>query len=93
MTAPRDETILKNIGVRIAQARKARGLTQQQVAEKIEASVVAVAYIETGKRWPRLGTLTSIAQVLQVDLQEFFIGVDEPAKASGRKYKLSDQEQ
>lgn len=38
-------------------------------------SVFGIAYIETGKRWARLGTLAKIAKVLRVDVEEFFRGV------------------
>ena len=33
-------------------------------------SVVAIAYIETGKRWVRLSTLDKIANALDVDISE-----------------------
>lgn len=63
---------MKEFGAHVAAIRKSRGLTQQQLAERIEMSVVAIAYIETGKRWARLGTLTKIANALEVDVAELF---------------------
>lgn len=63
---------MKAFGMRVAAIRKARGLTQQELAERIDMSVVAIAYIETGRRWARLGTLTKIANALQVDVAELF---------------------
>ncbi len=38
-------------------------------------SVVTIAYIETGKRWVRLGTLDKIAQALKVPVAELFKGL------------------
>lgn len=63
---------LSRTGLRVAAIHKSRGLTQQQLAEQIEMSVVAIAYIETGKRWARLGTLTKIANAVSalVDVPE-----------------------
>ena len=66
---------MKAFGKRVAEVRKSRGITQQALAENIGMSVVAIAYIETGKRWARLGTLCKIAKSLKVDVQEFFKGL------------------
>ncbi|MEJ0072742.1 MAG: helix-turn-helix transcriptional regulator [Candidatus Saccharibacteria bacterium] len=71
MTVP-EEKLLKAFGRRLAQARKSRGLTQQQLAEKLNMSVVAIAYLETGKRWARIGTLAKISQALKVNLKDLF---------------------
>lgn len=61
--------------MRIATIHKSRGFTQQELAEHINMSVVAIAYIETGKRWARLGTLMKIADALQVEIIDFFRGI------------------
>lgn len=66
---------MKAFGKRVAEVRKSRGVTQQHLAEQIGMSVVAIAYIETGKRWARLGTLSKIAKSLKVDIQELFKGL------------------
>ena len=70
-----EEKLMKSFGKQVAQVRKSRGVTQQQLAENIGMSVVAVAYIETGKRWARLGTLNKIARSLKVDIQDLFKGL------------------
>lgn len=75
MASTSELKLMKAFGMRVAAVRKSRGLTQQELAERIEMSVVAVAYIETGKRWARLGTLTKIAKVLQVDVADLFHGL------------------
>lgn len=67
-----EQVLMKSFGQQVARVRKSRGLTQQELAEKIGMSVVAIAYIETGKRWARLGTLNKIAGVLKVDIAELF---------------------
>jgi transcriptional regulator with XRE-family HTH domain len=70
-----EEKLMKSFGKRVALVRKSKGVTQQQLAENIGMSVVAIAYIETGKRWARLGTLNKIAKSLKVDIAILFEGI------------------
>ncbi len=70
MESAAEPVLLKRFGKRIAKLRKEKELTQQQLAEKVNMSVVAIAYIETGKRWVRLSTLYKIANALDVDISE-----------------------
>ena len=72
MSNAQEEKLLKAFGKRTAQIRKSRGLTQQNLAEEVGMSVVAIAYIETGKRWVRLSTLNKIAKALKVPVSELF---------------------
>ena len=67
-----ENELMKTFGKRVAVVRKSKGVTQQQLAESISMSVVAIAYIETGKRWARLGTLNKIASSLKVDIADLF---------------------
>lgn len=75
MSAISEQKLMKAFGKRVAEVRKSRGVTQQHLAEQIGMSVVAIAYIETGKRWARLGTLNKIAKCLKVEVQELFKGL------------------
>ena len=70
-----ENELMKTFGKRVALVRKSKGLTQQRLAESIGMSVVAIAYIETGKRWARLGTLNKIAKSLKVDIAILFEGI------------------
>lgn len=63
---------MKTFGKRVSEIRRSRSMTQQQLAEKVSMSVVAIAYIETGKRWARLGTLQKISKALDVTIKDFF---------------------
>lgn len=63
---------MQAFGKQVAGVRKSRGITQQQLAERVNMSVVAIAYIETGKRWVRIGTLDKIAKCLKVDIADLF---------------------
>lgn len=75
MSNAHEQKMMKAFGKRVAEVRKSRGVTQQQLAEAINMSVVAIAYIETGKRWARLGTLHKIARNLKVDVAGLFRGL------------------
>ncbi len=70
-----EQRLMKVFGKRVAELRKSRGITQQELAEDINMSVVAIAYIETGKRWARIGTLNKIAKRLNVDMSDLFKGL------------------
>ncbi len=75
MSNPKEEKLLKAFGKRLAEVRKSRSLTQSELAERVNMSVVTIAYIETGKRWVRLGTLDKIASALKVSVSELFRGL------------------
>lgn len=75
MSNAQEQHLLRAFGKRIAQVRKNAGITQQELAERLNMSVVAVAYIETGKRWVRLGTLHKLAKSLKVEVSELFRGL------------------
>lgn len=42
-----ENELMKTFGKRVAVVRKSKGVTQQQLAESISMSVVAIAYIDT----------------------------------------------
>jgi len=70
-----EQRLMKSFGKHVAEVRKSRGITQQQLAEDVGMSVVVIAYIETGKRWARLGTLNKIAKRLKVNISDLFLGI------------------
>jgi transcriptional regulator with XRE-family HTH domain len=58
------------VGKRISAARKAQGLTQEQLAEAIDKTVETVSNIERGVKLCGLATLEDIRKVLNVKLSE-----------------------
>jgi transcriptional regulator with XRE-family HTH domain len=70
----------KTVGIQIRLHRKARGLTQEQLAEKCNLSVHHISGIERGIHSPSLLTLEHIASVLNVQIYEMF-------NISGKKKK------
>jgi transcriptional regulator with XRE-family HTH domain len=63
----------KKLGKRIQELRKKKGYTQEKVAELISMEQNTISVIESGRNFPTLATLEKIANVLDVELSDFFI--------------------
>ncbi len=63
-----NEQLKAQVGSNIAALRKARGMTQAELAERISYSDKAVSKWERAESLPDVLTLTAIAQVLDTDL-------------------------
>jgi transcriptional regulator with XRE-family HTH domain len=70
------------MGQRIRELRRARGLTQQQLAHLVDVTVTAVSMWETGVRTPYLETASRLADVLGCTIDD--IAGRKPAKKRGR---------
>lgn len=66
---------LKAIGARIKEAREARGLTQEQLAELVSLSPTHMSVIERGVKGPRLETFVQIANGLSVTADSLLLDV------------------
>lgn len=66
---------LSMIGPRIQQERKARGMTQSVLAEKIAVSTKYISNIECGEKLPRLETFIAIANALKTDANSLLVDV------------------
>lgn len=75
MSKTNETKLLQTFGKRVAEVRKSKSVTQSELAEKVNMSVVTIAYIETGKRWVRLSTLDKIATALKVSVSDLLKGV------------------
>jgi transcriptional regulator with XRE-family HTH domain len=56
------------LAARVADQRRARGLSQQELAEMCATTQSAIARVERGVRPPRLDTLLRIAHALDCEL-------------------------
>ena len=63
------------IGKRIKQTRKAKGYTQEQLAEKMNVSIAYLSKVETGKIHLNLERLSEICGLLEVTEGEILNGV------------------
>lgn len=57
---------------KLKQLRQERGLTQQQLAEKLEVSRQTVISIENGRYDPSLPLAFKLARFLKVSIEEIF---------------------
>ena len=62
----------KLLGNRIKTIRKARNLTQEQLAVFVNIGTPNISYIENGKFAPSIDTLQKIAQALNVEPYELY---------------------
>ncbi len=64
----------EQLGSRIAERRRARGLTQGQIADRMGVSPQAVSKWERGLACPDLVFLDDLADLLDISLQELLTG-------------------
>ena len=67
-------SITKKFGLRIKVLRKARGLSQEDLAELSNLDRTYISGIERGLRNVALRNIESLAQALQVSISELFEG-------------------
>jgi transcriptional regulator with XRE-family HTH domain len=70
--------VSRQLGRRINQLRKLRGLTQEELAERAGISVSFLSMIERAERVPHLTTLAQLADALGITLSEAFAGLERP---------------
>lgn len=58
------------ISERLKQARITRGMTQEQVAERVMVSRVTLSHWENGKTLPDIASLISLSDIYQISLDE-----------------------
>lgn len=69
------EAVYSEIGKRIVAARKALGMSQEQLSANSGIDRSHVGFIEQGRRKPTLSTLFKIAKALDVNLEALFKGL------------------
>lgn len=74
------------IGRRIKQARKSNGITQEQLAERLDVSVGYISQMERGITKPNLEMLCGVCGVLNYDLGTLLTGC-----STGQSSYLSDE--
>lgn len=60
-----------NIGEKIKDYRKKAGLTQKQLAEKINRKEITIRKYESGEREPRISVIEDICKALNIPIDEF----------------------
>jgi len=62
----------RKLGQRIAALRKARKLTQEQLAEALGCSVEFISLVERGINAPSVAGLEKFAKILKIEVKELF---------------------
>ncbi len=66
------ESMKKLLGKRIKEIRNKRGLTQEQLAERVEINTPNISYIENGKFYPSYETFVGLVHALDIEPKELF---------------------
>jgi transcriptional regulator with XRE-family HTH domain len=66
------KTTKELLGARIKELRKAKGLSQEELSEKVGIDSKHLSRIEVGKSYPSLDTLERIANALNVEIKDLF---------------------
>lgn len=80
------------IGKRIQEERRKRGVTQQELAEKLGMTAKYISNIECGSKTPKLETFVAIANALQVDANTLLVdslAVSDEIRCSGLWERMS----
>jgi len=90
----KNEPVIKNFGKRLAQFRKASGLTQQQLGDKVGVSKRVIAYYEGETKYPPTHLIAPLSQALGVSADELLgikktqIALDPKLAALWRRIKV-----
>lgn len=63
---------LKAFGKRLSEIRKQKGVTQEQLADKVEVHRTYIGFIEQGKRNPSIANIYKISKALKIEIVELF---------------------
>lgn len=61
---------INTLGRKIQEARKKKGMTQKELAERLHVAPGTLQRYELGTRQPRLEALDEIANILEIDVWE-----------------------
>jgi len=85
-------TLKKQFGKRLTELRKAKGLSQEKLAELVNLSITSLSQIETGASFPKSETLEKFADVLKISMKDLFnfqeSNLSEMAREINKKIKF-----
>lgn len=82
----------EEISKKIKILRKSRGLTQQQLADRLNVKRATISNYEIGRRSPHLKELEAIAEALGVSLDHFGVGGDDVVDLIARARGIFESE-
>ncbi len=81
-----DKVLLQEMGKRIFMRRKSLGLTQEQVAERMNVSMQMISNLELGNKAIRPENLKRLCEVLRVSA-DYLLGIAKAEGAYGRLWE------
>lgn len=87
----RKQALMGLIGNNVRKCRMERGMTQEELANKINAAPSTIARIEGGSRMMSILSLQAVAQALNVSYDALLRGSDPDARLENILVKLSHQ--
>lgn len=86
-----EKAFFAQLGARIAEVRKAQGITQVQLAEVLSVSQQTINAYEVGRRRMPVSSLPTIARHLGVSIEELLGDTSAAARKRGPAPKLQQQ--
>lgn len=80
----KNEAFFRELGARIAAARKAQGITQVRLAEHLGVAQQTLAHYEVGRARVAASLLPVLAEVLDLSIDELLVG-QAAARAPGKR--------
>ena len=79
--------LIQSVGVRLGEIRRQRGLTQQEVADRLALTMRYVQRVESGESNLTLRSMAEFANALRVPLEELFVPPESRKRRPGRPGK------
>lgn len=87
------EDIIIQISNKIKEKRKAKGITVQELADKADVSKGLISQIENNRTVPSLLVLVNIIRALNLDMNEFFMDINQHKQAAKVLIKRKEEYQ
>ena len=81
-----NKNIYDTVRINIRKYRKLKGMTQQELADKLGVTDRAISHWENGRRLPDYSLLKELCDTLSISINELFAG----EKISNENYKMSN---
>ena len=75
----------KHVANTLRAARLAKGMTQEELAGRLDMATESISHFERGVTMPSLKTIAAAARSLDVDLSDLFLGVADKRPISARR--------
>jgi transcriptional regulator with XRE-family HTH domain len=62
----------KNFGARLKELRKARKLSQEQLAELVNVDAKHISFLETGRNFPSADLLERLVKIFNIEFKDMF---------------------